>query len=294
MFLESPQLQHLMWVVLSGLGNTGISHRRRVYQRINDVALDKPRLLHGGDFEEYAERLPFYFLANDVGKLCSSPSPVEKLAAEGENAAVLISLLSGTVYSTLKSQCLPNTPATKGFDELITLLNDDYKPEVYSVTATYQFNQCRQESEESVKDFINRLKRAAVKFDFGSHLDRALREQFLARLSDGATRKEILAKPAADIRTFQEVDKIATEWETAVKAAAQLASSSIVVLSSSSVNALSRKQSVRMVDFGAKSGCRDNRSSHTMRWNGVDEEEAQSWCVLFDETRRRGFIGSPI
>ena len=179
----------------------------------------------GGDFEEYAERLQFYFLANDAGKLGSSPSPAEKHAADRKKAAVLISLLSGTVYSTLKSLCLPNTPATKGFDELITLLNDYYKPEVYSVTATYLFNQCWQESEESVKDFINRLTRAAVKCDFGSHLDRALRDQFLAGLSDGATRKEILAKPAADIRTFQEVAKIATAQETAVKAAAQLAAS---------------------------------------------------------------------
>ena len=211
----------------------------------------------GGDFEEYAERLQFYFLANDVGKLGSSPSPAEKHAADRKKAAVLISLLSGTVYSTLKSLCLPNTPATKGFDELITLLNDYYKPEVSSVTATYLFNQCRQESEESVKDFINRLKRAAVKCDFGFHLDRALRDQFLAGLSDGATRKEILAKPAADIRTFQEVAKIATARETAVKAAAQLASSSIVVSSSSSVNAVSRKhRSSGTTVAGAKVGSR--------------------------------------
>ena len=211
----------------------------------------------GGDFEEYAERLQFYFLANNVGKLGSSPSPAEKHAADRKKAAVLISLLSGTVYSTLKNLCLPNTPATKGFDELITLLNDYYKPEVSSVTATYLFNQCRQESEEPVKDFINRLKRAAVKCDFASHLDRALRDQFLAGLSDGATRKEILAKPAADIRSFQEVAKIATARETAVKAAAQLASSSIVVSSSSSVNAVSRKhRSSGTTVAGAKVGSR--------------------------------------
>ena len=112
----------------------------------------------GGDFEEYAEHLQFYFLASDMGKLGSLPSPAEKHAADRKKAAVLISLLSGTVYSTLKSLCLPNTPATRGFDELITLVNDYYKPEVSSVTATYLFNQCRQESEESVKDFFSQLR----------------------------------------------------------------------------------------------------------------------------------------
>ena len=106
-----------------------------------------------------------------------------------------------------------------------------------------------------MKDFINRLKRAAVRCDFGSHLDCALRDQFLAGLLDGATRKEILAKPAADIRTFQEVAKIATARETAVKAAAQLASSSIVVSIWISVNAVSRKhRSSGTTVAGAKVG----------------------------------------
>ena len=131
----------------------------------------------GGDFEEYSERLGFYFLANDVGKLGPSPTQVEKQAADKKKAAVLISLLSGTVYSTLKSLCLPQSPGTKTFDELVALLEDYYKPEVSSVAATYLFNQCRQEHQEPVKDFVNRLKRAAVKCDFGAHNDRALRDQ---------------------------------------------------------------------------------------------------------------------
>ena len=96
----------------------------------------------GGDFEEYSERLGFYFLANDVGKLGSSPTQVDKQAADKKKAAVLISLLSETVYSTLKSLCLPQSLGIKTYDELVALLEDYYKPEVSSVAATYLFNQC--------------------------------------------------------------------------------------------------------------------------------------------------------
>ena len=107
-----------------------------------------------------------------------------------------------------------------------------------------------------------------MKCDFGSHLDRAFRDQFLAGLSDGATRKEILAKPAADIRTFQEVATIATAQETAVKAAAQLASSSIVVLSSSSVNAVNRKhRSSGTTVAGAKVGSRTGSPCNSKCFN---------------------------
>ena len=81
-----------------------------------------------------------------------------KQAADKKKAAVLISLLSGTVYSTLKSLCLPQSPGTKTYDGLVALLEDYYKLEVSSVAATYLFNQCQQEHQEPVKDFVNRLK----------------------------------------------------------------------------------------------------------------------------------------
>ena len=181
-------------------------------------------------------------MANDVGKLGPSPTQVEKQAADKKKAAVLISLLSGTVYSTLKSLCLPQSPGTKTFDELVALLEDYYKPEVSSVAATYLFNQCRQEHQEPVKDFVNRLKRAAVKCDFGTHNDRALRDQFLAGLLDSTTRREILAKPPSDITTFQAVTKIAVARETAQKAAAQITPATTAT---SSVNAVQRKKQAR-------------------------------------------------
>ena len=89
---------------------------------------------------------------------------------------------------------------------------------------------------------MNRLKRAAIKCDFGTHNDRALRDQFLAGLLNSTTRREILAKPPSDITTFQAVTKIAVARETALKAAAQITPATTAT---SSVNAVQRKKQAR-------------------------------------------------
>ena len=176
----------------------------------------------GGDFEEFEERLQFYFDANDVGRITDSSTDAETAAAGRKKKSVLISSLSAAVYSILKSLCLPKKPAEKSYDEIVKLLTDYYKPEVSSVAATYQFQQCRQQSTESIRDFVNKLKRQAVKCSFADHNDRALRDQFIAGLADPTTRQEILSQPADSIKSFEAVAKMAASRETALAAAAQL------------------------------------------------------------------------
>jgi len=175
----------------------------------------------GGEFEEYAERLEFYFLANDVGKLGANPTDDEKAAADKKKCAVLISLLSATVYSTLKSLCLPDKPADKKFEDIQKLLLGYYKPELSAVAATYQFQHVQAKDGETVRDFVNRVKKAAVPCDFGAHNDRALRDQFIAGLRDSAVRQEILSR-AAEMETFQAVVDFASGREAAARASQQL------------------------------------------------------------------------
>ena len=60
-----------------------------------------------GDFSEYLEHLEFYFCANDIGVVASNAPTAEKARVEKKLFAFLISLLSKTVYLTLKTLCLP-------------------------------------------------------------------------------------------------------------------------------------------------------------------------------------------
>ena len=80
-----------------------------------------------GDFDEYAERLNFHFLANDIGQVADDATETVQTAADKKKCAVLISQLSGQVYSTLKNLCLPDKPGQKKFEELLKLLCDYFQ-----------------------------------------------------------------------------------------------------------------------------------------------------------------------
>ena len=169
-----------------------------------------------GDFDEYAERLNFHFLANDIGQVADDATETVQAAADKKKCAVLISQLSGQVYSTLKNLCLPDKPGQKKFEELLKLLCDYFKPKISVVAATYQFQKTLQKEGESAIMFAARLKRAAMDCKFEAYLDRALRDQFITAIGSTSTTKEILAK-AEETTTFQQVVDMATAHETAFR-----------------------------------------------------------------------------
>eukprot|EP00117_Sycon_ciliatum_P015218 scpid18577/ scgid6200/ Retrotransposable element Tf2 155 kDa protein type 1 len=169
----------------------------------------------GGDFEEYQERLNFFFIANEIGQLASSASNADKVKADKRMTAYLISLLSKTVYSTLKTLCLPKNPTDFKYSEIVDKLKVHYKVKTSRTTATHKFRQCVQGPSESVTDYSHKLQRCAVECKFGDHLDRALCDQFVAGLRDLDTRKFILSKPDDDVKSFQNVFQLALTEETA-------------------------------------------------------------------------------
>ena len=138
----------------------------------------------GGDFSQYRERLELYFCANGIGEIASNASNLEKLKEERKMTAHLVSLLSKTVYSTLKTLCLPKSPSDYKYAQIATILQDHYKTKTSRTTATHRFRQCTQNSTEAVTEFSHRLKNIAVDCQFGTHLDRALSDQFVAGLRD--------------------------------------------------------------------------------------------------------------
>eukprot|EP00117_Sycon_ciliatum_P038100 scpid95627/ scgid28375/ len=133
-----------------------------------------------GDFDEWRERLDFFFCANEIGVVAANASAAEKTRCEKRVSAYLISLLSKTVYSTLKTLCLPKAPSDLKYQEIVGKLTDHYKVQTSRSSATHAFRNCNQLPTESVTDFSHRLQRSAVDCKFESHLDRALSDQFIS------------------------------------------------------------------------------------------------------------------
>ena len=149
--------------------------------QFSKTASAKLEQLAGGDFSEYLERLEFLFTAHDIGVPASEAQAAQ---ADRKKFVPLISSLSKEVYSTLRSLCLPNSPADKTFQQVCDLLKGYYKVQTSTTTASFAFRNCVQKPAECLIDFSSRLKRASVPCGFGEHLDRAPKDQFVASLCD--------------------------------------------------------------------------------------------------------------
>jgi transposase InsO family protein len=153
------------------------------------------------DWTEYEERLKAFFVANNVHN--------------DKKVAVTISLIGKHAYSTLKDLCLPEAPSTKTFEAICTLLKDHYQPKVTVVAESFKFYQTVQTSAETVTEFASKLKRASAKCNFGTHLPRALRDQFVIGVRSQTTKKKLLA----DDKSFEDCQKIAIADEMAEREA---------------------------------------------------------------------------
>ena len=68
---------------------------------------------------------------------------------------------------------------------------------------------------ETVVDYSNRLKRAAVECQFAGHLDRVLKDRFITGLASQMTRKKLLTTLEDKLDTFEKVLSIAKTDELA-------------------------------------------------------------------------------
>ena len=118
-------------------------------------------------------------MANNIGQVAADASDTSKREADKRKVTVTISLIGKQTYNTLKDLCLPNLPAEKTYDQLTEILKGYYKPKVLEVAESYRFHHTLQIENETVTKYANKLKRLAVKCNFGTYLTRALRDQFV-------------------------------------------------------------------------------------------------------------------
>ena len=93
----------------------------------------------GGDFAEYLERLEFYFVANDIGVVPSEAIRAQTATTAKKKIAHLISCLSKDIYATLKSLCLPDSPADRTYKEITDLLKEFFQVQTSATTASFTF-----------------------------------------------------------------------------------------------------------------------------------------------------------
>ncbi|KAL4143418.1 hypothetical protein QTP88_005749 [Uroleucon formosanum] len=130
-----------------------------------------PEFHIGDDWQSYSERLDQFFIANFV--------------EEYRKVAVLITVIEASAYVTLREICDPVLPNTVKYDKLCDIVSKQFASKVAIFRKRSVFYQLIQEQNESVNDLYVRIKKGAMKCNFGNNLVDVLRDKFVTGLIKG-------------------------------------------------------------------------------------------------------------
>ncbi|KAJ8895802.1 hypothetical protein PR048_001140 [Dryococelus australis] len=116
----------------------------------------------------FTARLYQYFVVNGI-----------KEAAKGP---LFITYIGPRMYSILKSIFVPVNPNTKNFQELLEVLTKHFLPARNITVEQFRFHKRDQQANDSVSQYIVKLKNLAKSCAFGQFLADVLRDHLVCRL----------------------------------------------------------------------------------------------------------------
>ena len=158
------------------------------------------------DWTLYAERLEFYFAANDVEDA-------------GKQRAVPFSMVGAATYKLIKNLLAPTKPTEASFKDIVKLLMEHYQPKLSRVVQRYLFNSRIRKQGESVATYVAELKCLSEHCEFAGTLNDMLCDCILCGVNDSRIQRRLLAEP--DL-TYKKAYELALALEAADKSAQDL------------------------------------------------------------------------
>lgn len=119
-------------------------------------------------FTDYVDRFDAFLLANEI--------------QDDRKSSLFLATIGPESYKLLKNICAPTKPSEKTYPQLIKILKDHYHPEPIVIAERHKFWSAHQGENESVAEYIVRLKKLASTCSFGTFLDDALRDRLVSGL----------------------------------------------------------------------------------------------------------------
>ncbi|CAB4010092.1 Retrovirus-related Pol poly from transposon [Paramuricea clavata] len=151
-------------------------------------------------WERYVERVQHFFAANDVD--------------DNHQVPTLLSLIGSKTYSLLKDLLLPEKPADKNLDEIVSTLKKHLNPKPLEIAERFRFYKRNQQQGESILSYVAELKKLTTHCNFGSNLEETLRDRLVCGLCNQRIQKRLFAE--SKLKFSKAVD-IAVAMETATR-----------------------------------------------------------------------------
>lgn len=161
------------------------------------------------EWTQYVERVNHFFEANDI-------------ADAGKKRAILLSVIGSSTYALLRNLVSPAKPGEKSYDELVSVLKDHYNPTPSETVQRSRFNSRFRKPGESVATFVAELRALAEFCNYGSSLDKMIRDRVVCGIMNGKIQAKLLAENPETLSLKRAVE-IAQSLETASKNAKELA-----------------------------------------------------------------------
>lgn len=163
-----------------GLGGTGSTNSS------NDSPPLPAQFQANGNWIVYVARIEQYFVAYNIEDA-------------NRKRAILLTSLSEDVYGTLIDLCFPDLPDTKSFKEINETLKEHFQPAVCVYAERKKFYDAQQNENESVADYVARLKGLSRYCKFGNSFNDVLRDKFVCGLRGPLFNKAVDLEPTAEL-----------------------------------------------------------------------------------------------
>ena len=142
------------------------------------MSMGRPPVFEG-TWSTFRVRLEAYFEAQDITDAT-------------KRRAVLVASLPDSAIRVIQGRCYPTEINALNYDDAVKHLEEYYAPEVNEIAASYTFFTRSQQEGQSVQEFIAEIRRLAEKCNFGSSLERMLRDRIVCGVLDEDVRRHLL------------------------------------------------------------------------------------------------------
>ena len=144
-------------------------------------------------FSAYLERVQLFFLANGV--------------EDDKKVPVFLSVVGSKTYSLLRNLVSPTLPQNKTliFEQLVAILKSHFKPNPLIIAEQFHFHRRSQAMEESIGEYLAKLRRLSTHCSFRDYLEQTLRDHLVCGISSENIQKRLLAEAELTLKRAVEI-----------------------------------------------------------------------------------------
>lgn len=126
--------------------------------------------------------------------------------------ATFFTVCGAGLFDLLESLISPKKVTELDYDQICKTLSDHFSPPPSEIALFYNFFKRDQLPDEKITDNVAELRKIASQCNFGSSLDRMLRDRFVCGLRDSRLQQELIATPAAQEKATAADANDKIEW----------------------------------------------------------------------------------